>query len=179
MEHCLIARISSLESQIVQKNPKSSRLCLRVFVQLLEVRQNDASIAHACLMGMDRLLDNLDDEAKKEALLWTMKLVMTDDHVVIYDGLLRLLLHHSELVIPQTEECCRLILKKYMETSKSTRLVLLLLLVKLHSVDPENVTVEKMLQYTQDLNSRDVDVDVRVQARNIHAVRIGGVYQYS
>ena len=164
---------------IVQKNPKSSRLCLRVFVQLLEVRQNDASIAHACLMGMDRLLDNLDDEAKKEALLWTMKLVMTDDHVVIYDGLLRLLLHHSELVIPQTEECCRLILKKYMETSKSTRLVLLLLLVKLHSVDPENVTVEKMLQYTQDLNSRDVDVDVRVHARNIHAVRIGGVYQYS
>lgn len=105
--------------------------------------------------------------------------MMTDDHVVIYDGLLRLLLHHSELVIPQTEECCRLILKKYMETSKSTRLVLLLLLVKLHSVDPENVTVEKMLQYTQDLNSRDVDVDVRVQARNIHAVRIGGVYQYS
>ena len=42
---------------IVQKNPKSSRLCLRVFVQLLEVRQNDASIAHACLMGMDRLLE--------------------------------------------------------------------------------------------------------------------------
>ena len=39
--------------------------------------------------------------------------------------------------------------------------------------------MEKMLQYTQDLNSRDVDVDVRVQARNIHAVRIGGVYQYS
>ena len=143
--------------------------------------QYDASEAEYMnnLYKMNSQMDNLDDEAKKEALLWTMKLVMTDDHVVIYDGLLRLLLHHSELVIPQTEECCRLILKKYMETSKSTRLVLLLLLVKLHSVDPENVTVEKMLQYTQDLNSRDVDVDVRVQARNIHAVRIGGVYQYS
>lgn len=158
---------------IVQKNPKSSRLCLRVFVQLLEVRQNDSSIAHACLMGMDRLLDILDDDAKKEALLWTMKLIMNGDHKEIYDGLLRLLLHHGELLIPQTEECCRLILKKYLETSKHTRLVLLLLLVKLRSLDKENPTVEKMLQYTQELNSRDVDVDVRVQARNIHAVRMG------
>ena len=76
-------------------------------------------------------------------------------------------------MIAQTEEVCRLILKDYENTSKNTRLVLLLMLVKLHSVEKENTTVEKMLQYAYALNSRDLDVDVRVQARNIHAVGDG------
>ena len=123
-------------------------------------------------MAVDRLLHVLDESAKKEALMWTMKLIAVGEQRDLYDGLLRLLLHHCELVIPQTEEVCRLILKDYENTSKNTRLVLLLLLVKLRSVEKENATVEKMLQYAYMLNSRDLDVDVRVQARNIHAVGV-------
>ena len=157
---------------ICQKNPSSARLCLRVCVQLLEVRLQDSVIAHTCLMAVDRLLHVLDESAKKEALMWTMKLIAVGEQRDLYDGLLRLLLHHCELVIPQTEEVCRLILKDYENTSKNTRLVLLLLLVKLRSVEKENATVEKMLQYAYMLNSRDLDVDVRVQARNIHAVGV-------
>lgn len=155
---------------ICQKSPASARLCLRVCVQLLEVRLMDSTIAHTCLMAMDRLLNVLDEAARKEALVWTMKLIAVGEQRAVYDGLLRLLLHHCELVVAQAEEVCRLILKDYANSTKNARLVLLLLLVKLHSVDKENATVEKMLQYAYTLNSRDLDVDVRVQARNIHAV---------
>lgn len=155
---------------VSQKNPASSRLCLRVFTQLMDLRREDAAIAHACLMGADRLLFVLDEAAKKEALVWMMKLVLEGGRTQLYDGLLRLLLHHCATVLPQAEEACRVVLKNYAETDKSTRLVLLLLLVKLRDMDAGNATVEKMCQYVQELNSRDIDVDVRVQVRNVRVV---------
>ena len=63
---------------VSQKNPASSRLCLRVFTQLLDLRREDVAIARACLMGADRLLHVLDDAAKREALVWMMKLVLEE-----------------------------------------------------------------------------------------------------
>lgn len=145
-----------------------------MFTQLLEVRVADSAIVRACLMGMDRLLGTLPAEAKKEALLWTMKLVMGREGDDVCDGLLRILVHHSETVVPQAEEVCRLVLKRYADTGKATRLALLQLLVKLQALDPASEVVTKMLAYTQELNSRDLDVDVRVQARNIRAVGTRG-----
>ena len=56
-----------------------------------------------------------------------------------------------------------------------TALALLLLLVKLHDMDPANATVAKMAQYVQELNSRDIDVDVRVQERNVRVVGVEGL----
>ena len=160
---------------VSQKNPASSRLCLRVFTQLLDLRREDVAIARACLMGADRLLHVLDDAAKREALVWMMKLVLEGARTPLYDGLLRLLLHHCATVLPQAEEACRQVLKQYAETAKSTRLALLLLLVKLHDMDPANATVAKMAQYVQELNSRDIDVDVRVQERNVRVVGVEGL----
>ena len=96
--------------------------------------------------------------------------VMDSNNKVLFDSLLLLLLHHCSLVLTETEEVIRLIVKQYMEIEKSTRLVLLQLLVKVSLLDKENPRVKKMLDYVLELNSRDIDVEVRVQARNIKAV---------
>lgn len=139
-------------------------------MQLLDVRADDDAIVRASLMGIDRLLPCLDDDAKKEALLWTMRTVLQRSGSDVCDGLLEVLIHHGEIAIPQAEEVCRVVLQRYASTSRATRLSLLLLLVKLVKLDTENEKVRQMFDYTLELNSKDVDVEVRVQARNIHAV---------
>ena len=155
---------------IAQRHAPSAKLCLRVFVQLLEVRESDDAIVRASLMGIDRLLPVLDDAAKREALLWVIKTVLKHEGSDVCDGLLDLLLRHGEAVIPQTEEVCRIMTQRYAALSQSTRLTLLLLLVKLVRLDAANAQVRKMFDYVLELNAKDVDVEVRVQARNIRAV---------
>lgn len=155
---------------IAQRHAPSAKLCLRVFVQLLEVRASDDTIVHASLMGIDRLLPILDDGAKREALLWVIKTVLKHEGSDVCDGLLDLLLRHGDCVIPQTEEVCRIMTQRYASLSQSTRLTLLLLLVKLVRIDTENEQIRKMFDYVLELNAKDIDVEVRVQARNIRAV---------
>ena len=118
-----------------------------------------------------KILDILKEEKeKKEVLVYFIKRIMDSNNKVLFDSLLLLLLHHCSLVLTETEEVIRLIVKQYMEIEKSTRLVLLQLLVKVSLLDKENPRVKKMLDYVLELNSRDIDVEVRVQARNIKAV---------
>lgn len=155
---------------IAQRHAPSAKLCLRVFVQLLEVRASDDTIVHASLMGIDRLLPILDDAAKREALLWVIKTVLKHEGSDVCDGLLDLLLRHGDCVVPQTEEVCRIMTQRYATLSQSTRLTLLLLLVKLVRIDSENEQIRKMFDYVLELNAKDIDVEVRVQARNIRAV---------
>ena len=134
------------------------------------MRASDDTIVHASLMGIDRLLPILDDGAKREALLWVIKTVLKHEGSDVCDGLLDLLLRHGDCVIPQTEEVCRIMTQRYASLSQSTRLTLLLLLVKLVRIDTENEQIRKMFDYVLELNAKDIDVEVRVQARNIRAV---------
>ena len=157
--------------RISQQNKESSRLCLHVIIQITDQRMSDSAIGHAAIMAIDRLLDVLKEEKeKKEVLVYFIKRIMDSNNKVLFDSLLLLLLHHCSLVLTETEEVIRLIIKQYMEIEKSTRLVLLQLLVKVSLLDKENPRVKKMLDYVLELNSRDIDVEVRVQARNIKAV---------
>ena len=157
--------------RISQQNKESSRLCLHVIIQITDQRMSDSAIGHAAIMAIDRLLDVLKEEKeKKEVLVYFIKRIMDSNNKVLFDSLLLLLLHHCGLVLTETEEVIRLIVKQYMEIEKSTRLVLLQLLVKVSLLDKENPRVKKMLDYVLELNSRDIDVEVRVQARNIKAV---------
>lgn len=122
-------------------------------------------------MAIDRLLDTLTEEKeKKEVLMYLIKKIIDSSNKALFDSLLQLLLHHCSLLVKETEEVTRIILKQYFEIERSTRLALLQLLVKLNFLDKENERLRKMLEYVLDLNSRDVDVEVRVQARNIKAV---------
>lgn len=159
---------------IAQLQPAHSRLCLRVCVQLLEVRGDQDEIAHACLEAMDRLLGTVSEEERREALLWTMQQVLARQGGDVRDGLLVMLVHHGQCVLAQTEEVCRVVLLHYAETAASTRMVLLQLLTKLRALDPENEAVKLMFEYTLELNWKDTNVEVRVQARNIRAVGVGG-----
>ena len=157
--------------RISQQNKESSRLCLHVIIQITDQRMSDSAIGHAAIMAIDRLLDVLKEEKeKKEVLVYFIKRIMDSNNKVLFDSLLLLLLHHCSLVLAETEEVIRLIVKQYMEIARSTRLVLLQLLVKVSLLDKENPRVKKMLDYVLELNSRDIDVEVRVQARNIKAV---------
>ena len=47
------------------------------------------------------------------------------------------------------------------------------LAVKLALAERENAVVQKMAEYVMELNGKDLDVEVRVQARNIKAVGVG------
>ena len=49
------------------------------------------------------------------------------------------------------------------------------LAVKLALAERENAVVQKMAEYVMELNGKDLDVEVRVQARNIKAVDVGVV----
>lgn len=143
-----------------------------MIIQITDQRILDSAICHTAIMAIDRLLDTLKDEKeKKEVLIYLIKKIMDSNNKKLFDSLLQLLLHHCSLIITETEEVTRLITKQYMEIEMTTRLVLLQLLVKLGFLDRENAIVKKMIEYVLELNSRDVNVEVRVQARNIKAVR--------
>ena len=45
--------------------------------------------------------------------------------------------------------------------------------MKLALAERENAVVQKMAEYVMELNGKDLDVEVRVQARNIKAVGVG------
>lgn len=157
--------------RIAQQNKDSSRLCLHVIIQITDQRILDSAICHTAIMAIDRLLNTLKDEKeKKEVMIYLTKRIVDSNNKILYDSLLQLLLHHCSLIIPETEEVARLMTKQYMDIEQSTRLVLLQLLVKLGFLDKENERVKKMIEYVIELNSRDINVEVRVQARNIKAV---------
>ena len=162
--------------RIAQQNKDSSRLCLHVIIQIIDQRILDSDICHTALMATDRLLDTLKSEKeRKEVLVYFMKKITESSNKVLFDSLLMLLLHHCNLVLVETEEVCRQVLKQYADIATSTRLVLLQLLVKLIFLDKDNQRVKTMFDYVLDLNSRDMNVEVRVQARNIKAVRLEAI----
>ena len=145
-----------------------------MLLQLIDVRSADATILHAALMGVDRLLEVLSEAEKTEALSWLIHMIVSHEGDDVCDGLLHILLHHGMGVIPRCEEVCRVMVKRYDQLAASTRMVLLQLLVKLAMSDKDNARVKLMLSYVMELNSKDLDVEVRVQARNIKAVGVRG-----
>ena len=155
---------------ITSRHAASTRVCLHVLLQLIDVRSADAMILHAALMGVDRLLASLSEEEKTEALSWLIHMIVSHEGDDVCDGLLHILLHHGMGVVPRCEEVCRVMVKRYETLASSTRMVLLQLLVKLAINDKDNAQVKLMLSYVMELNSKDLDVEVRVQARNIKAV---------
>lgn len=159
---------------ITSRHAASTRLCLHVLLQLIDVRSADATILHAALMGVDRLLEVLSEAEKTEALSWLIHMIVSHEGDDVCDGLLHILLHHGMGVIPRCEEVCRVMVKRYDQLAASTRMVLLQLLVKLAMSDKDNARVKLMLSYVMELNSKDLDVEVRVQARNIKAVGVRG-----
>lgn len=155
---------------ITSRHAASTRVCLHVLLQLIDVRSADATILHAALMGVDRLLASLSEAEKTEALSWLIHMIVSHEGDDVCDGLLHILLHHGMGVVPRCEEVCRVMIKRYETLASSTRMVLLQLLVKLAINDKDNAQVKLMLSYVMELNSKDLDVEVRVQARNIKAV---------
>ena len=155
---------------ITSHHAASTRVCLHVLLQLIDVRSADATILHAALMGVDRLLASLSEAEKTEALSWLIYMIVSHEGDDVCDGLLHILLHHGMGVVPRCEEVCRVMIKRYETLASSTRMVLLQLLVKLAINDKDNAQVKLMLSYVMELNSKDLDVEVRVQARNIKAV---------
>ena len=155
---------------ITSRHAASTRVCLHVLLQLIDVRSADATILHAALMGVDRLLASLSEAEKTEALSWLIYMIVSHEGDDVCDGLLHILLHHGMGVVPRCEEVCRVMIKRYETLASSTRMVLLQLLVKLAINDKDNAQVKLMLSYVMELNSKDLDVEVRVQARNIKAV---------
>ena len=145
---------------ITSRHAASTRVCLHVLLQLIDVRSADATILHAALMGVDRLLASLSEAEKTEALSWLIHMIVNHEGDDVCDGLLHILLHHG----------MRVMVKRYETLASSTRMVLLQLLVKLAINDKDNAQVKLMLSYVMELNSKDLDVEVRVQARNIKAV---------
>ena len=155
---------------ITSRHAASTRVCLHVLLQLIDVRSADATILHAALMGVDRLLASLSEAEKTEVLSWLIHMIVSHEGDDVCDGLLHILLHHGMGVVPRCEEVCRVMIKRYETLASSTRMVLLQLLVKLAINDKDNAQVKLMLSYVMELNSKDLDVEVRVQARNIKAV---------
>ena len=155
---------------ITSRHAASTRVCLHVLLQLIDVRSADATILHAALMGVDRLLASLSEAEKTEVLSWLIHMIVSHEGDDVCDGLLHILLHHGMGVVPRCEEVCRVMVKRYETLASSTRMVLLQLLVKLAINDKDNAQVKLMLSYVMELNSKDLDVEVRVQARNIKAV---------
>lgn len=141
----------------------------------MDLRGEDTSIVHAALMGIDRLLGSLGDAEKTETLRWVIHQIVNHEGDDVCDGLLRMLLHHGVLIPAQCAEVCRVLLKRYEQLAASTRMALLQLVVKLALADRANAVAKKMAEYVMELNSKDLDVEVRVQARNIKAVRACGV----
>ena len=159
---------------ITARQPSSTRLCLHVLLQLMDLRAEDTAIVQAALMGVDRLLGSLGDAEKTETLRWVIQKIVSHEGDDVCDGLLRMLLHHGAIIPAQCAEVCRVLLKRYEALAASTRMALQLA-VKLALAERENAVVQKMAEYVMELNGKDLDVEVRVQARNIKAVDVGVV----
>ena len=123
---------------ITSRHAASTRVCLHVLLQLIDVRSADATILHAALMGVDRLLASLSEAEKTEALSWLIHMIVSHEGDDVCDGLLHILLHHGMGVVPRCEEVCRVMVKRYETLASSTRMVLLQLLVKLAINDKDN-----------------------------------------
>lgn len=158
---------------ITARQPSSTRLCLHVLLQLMDLRAEDTAIVQAALMGVDRLLGSLGDAEKTETLRWVIQKIVSHEGDDVCDGLLHMLLHHGAIIPAQCAEVCRVLLKRYEALAASTRMALLQLAVKLALAERENAVVQKMAEYVMELNGKDLDVEVRVQARNIKAVDVG------
>lgn len=160
---------------ITARQPSSTRLCLHVLLQVMDLRSDDTVIVHAALMGVDRLLGALGEAEKTETLRWVIQKIVAHEGDDVCDGLLHMLLHHGAIVPAQCAEVCRVLLKRYDQLAASTRMALLQLAVKLALADRENAVARKMAEYVMELNGKDVEVEVRVQARNVKAVLAGVV----
>ena len=86
---------------ITARQPSSTRLCLHVLLQLMDLRAEDTAIVQAALMGVDRLLGSLGDAEKTETLRWVIQKIVSHEGDDVCDGLLRMLLHHGAIIPEQ------------------------------------------------------------------------------
>lgn len=167
---------------IAEIHKVSGPTCLRVCRQILDIRMKDTVVANIALMAVGRLFAHAKKEEMNECIMWATHRILVECKLIpVYAELLNFIMNYIEIAGPLAVEVARRMTQCYAELDKPARLGLLRLLVKCCVTKPASkvegekgeliATQQKeLMKYVLEMNCKDQELDIRVQARNVKAL---------